>query len=158
MKSVKIALVAAMALLLTFTAVNNMLMPKAAFGAISMALGMQSTFMNPLAMWRAITDPLLLWTVYGIIVLAEAVAAVLCWLGALRLWNARGSSQSFNLAKSTALLGLGITANFYLLGWLVFANEWFGMWQSQKMNVLPDAFRLFAEAMLIMLWVNTPDE
>jgi predicted small integral membrane protein len=157
-KLVKIVLVAAMALLLTLTVVNNILMPKAAFGAISMALGMESTFKNPLAMWRAINDPLLLWTVYGIIVLAEGAAAALCWFGAVRMWNARNSGHCFNLAKATALLGLGITANFYLLGWLVFANEWFEMWQSQKMNVLPDAFRLFSEAMLIMLWVNTPDE
>ena len=32
------------------------------------------------------------------------------------------------------------------------------MWQSQKLNVLQDAFRVFAECLLIMIWVNTADE
>jgi len=28
----------------------------------------------------------------------------------------------------------------YFIGWLVIAGEWFEMWQSQQLNVLPDAF------------------
>jgi predicted small integral membrane protein len=53
-----------------------------------------------------------------------------------------------------ARIGLGVTAALYFIGWLVIASEWFEMWQSQQLNVLPDAFRIFAAAMLILLLVN----
>ena len=42
----------------------------------------------------------------------------------------------------------------YFIGWLVIASEWFEMWQSKDLNVLPDAFRIFGCAMLILLLVN----
>jgi predicted small integral membrane protein len=155
---IKILLVASLALLLTITTLNNLTMPGAAYGAIGTSLSMSTTFQNPMEMWRAIHEPALLWIVYGLIVLGEGSGAVVCWTGAVKMWNARATAATFNRSKSVALIGLGIVAMVYLLGWLVLANEWFGMWQSQKLNTLPDAFRLFGEAMLISLWINTTDE
>lgn len=157
MKLLKIALVAGMALVLTITTLNNILMPRATVGAVGAALSMATTFQNPMEIWRAITSPALLWIFAVIIILCEAIGAILCWIGAARLWGARRSAVQFNQSKSMAMVGLTFTGAFYFIGWLVIANEWFGMWQSTKMNVLPDAFRLFAEALLITLWLNTAE-
>jgi len=73
------------------------------------------------------------------------------------MWSTRASADGFNDAKSAALLGLTITAVLYLVGFQAVAQEWFMMWQSTEVNVLQEAFRNFASAMLIMVWVNTKD-
>ncbi|HTT04633.1 MAG TPA: DUF2165 domain-containing protein [Steroidobacteraceae bacterium] len=157
MKLLKIALVAGMALVMTIITLNNILMPAATYGAIGAALSMATTFKNPMEIWRAITSPALLWIIAVLIILCEGIGAILCWIGVARLWGARRSAVQFNQSKSMASIGLIWVGAFYFLGWLVIANEWFAMWQSTKMNVLPDAFRLFGEALLITIWLNTAD-
>lgn len=154
MKMIKIILVAGTALLLSFAVLGNVTMPDVGFGAVKTAVGMETTFKHPGAMWRAITNPLLVYAIFGCIVLVEASAAVLCWIGAGRMWAARRDNASFHRATGMARLGLGVTAALYFVGWLVFAGEWFAMWQSQQLNVLPDAFRYFASAMLILFLVS----
>jgi predicted small integral membrane protein len=129
-------------------------MSDVAIGAIKTAVGMETTFKHPAAMWRAVTSPFWIYVLYGVIVLSEAIAAALCWMGAFRLWAARSDSAAFVRATTTARIGLGVTAALYFLGWLVIASEWFEMWQSQQLNVLPDAFRIFGSVMLILLLVS----
>jgi predicted small integral membrane protein len=157
-KTIKVILVIGMALFMSFAAFGNLTMPDVGMGAMSVTLGMETTFKHPMAMWRAISSPWIIQLGFGVIVLVELASAVLLWWGAIRMWNARGSAASFNAAKQRALLGLGVAACLYLVGWLAICNEWFEMWQSQKLNVLQDAFRVFAECLLIMIWVNTADE
>lgn len=158
MKIVKVLLVAGMALYLTLTVIDNVTMPQPGFGAVQAAVGMETTFKHPGAMWRAITNPLLIWVIFALIVFMEAVAATLCWIGAARLWAARGEARRFDDAKGTALLGLGITAAFYFIVFLVIGNEWFLMWQSQPMSLpLTISFRDFAAAILIVLFLDMPD-
>lgn len=158
MRIVKIGLVSGYALFLTFAALGNLMTPDLGFGAVKTAVGMETTFQHPAVMWHAITNPAFIWIIFGAIVLAESACAIVCWVGAARMWNTRSNVADFNAAKSSALLGLGLAATLYFVGWLVIANEWFEMWQSQKLNALPDAFRNFGEAILIMLWVNAKDE
>ena len=154
-RTIKILLVAGMALFLTLAAVGNITMPDVAFGAIKTAVGMQGTFKH--AMWRAIENPVLIWMTVCGIVLFEATGAVLCWIGAARMWAGRASAESFAAGKRVARLGLGVTACLYYIGWMVIANEYFLMWQNSQINVLQDAFRLFACAALISLWLSTDD-
>jgi predicted small integral membrane protein len=158
MKTIKVALVCAYALFLTFAVLGNLAMSDLGFGAVQTAVGMQTTFQHPGVMWRAISNPAFIWMIFGAIVLAESLCAILCWAGATRMWKTRSDAVAFRSAKSTALLGLGLAALLYFVGWLAIANEWFEMWQSQKLNVLADAFRNFGAAILIMLWVNTIEE
>lgn len=158
MRIIKVLLVAGMALLMTFAVLGNVSMPQIGFGALKTAVSMETTFQHPGAMWRAITNPALVSVIFGCIVLGEAVAGAFCWAGAVRMFGARKDPRAFESAKSTAVLGLGIVAALYFIGWLVFAQEWFEMWQSQKLNVLQDAFRIFASAMLIALVVGSKDD
>ena len=154
MKIIKIILVSGTALLLTFAVLGNVTMPDVGVVAVKTTVGMETTFKHPGAMWRAITSPALVYTIFGCIVLVEAIAAALCWIGAVRMWAARRESALVQRAASVARLGLGVTAALYFIGWLVIAGEWFEMWQSQQLNVLPDAFRFFASAMLILFLVS----
>ncbi len=157
MKLIKTGLVAGLAAVMSITTFNNIIMPGATYGAIALSLGMQTTFKNPQEMWRAITNPTALWIIAALIIAGEALGAVLCWIGAIRLLvNIRTASQ-FNQSKRMALIATTYVAAFYFIGWMVIANEWFGMWQSTKINTMPDAFWLFAEGMLIAIWVNVPD-
>lgn len=154
MKTIKIVLVAGVALFLTLAVLGNLSMSDVGFGAVKTAVGMETTFKHPAVMWRAVTSPALVYAIFGLIVLLEAIGAVLCWIGAARMWGARQDSGSFYRASGLARVGLGVTASLYFIGWLVIASEWFEMWQSQQLNVLPDAFRIFGAAMLILLLVN----
>ena len=158
MKLGKVLLVASMGLFLALAAINNITMPQGGLGAVKGAIGMATTFQPPGAMWRAISSPALAWLFLAIIVGAELVGSAYCLLGAKKMWAARGSVASFNDAKSTALTGLTIVAVFYFFAFHTIAQEWFLMWQSKNLNVLQDAFRNFAGAMLMMLWINTPDQ
>lgn len=154
----KVLLVLGMGLFLGLAAFNNVIMSEGGFGAVAAAVGMETTFQHPNAMWRAITSPAFIWMGWGAIVLAEAVAAYYCFLGAWRMWSTRASADGFNDAKSAAMLGLTICAVLYLVGFQAVSQEWFMMWQSTKMNVLQEAFRNFASAILIMMWINVKDE
>jgi predicted small integral membrane protein len=157
MRTIKILLVAGMALMLTLAAFGNITMSDGGFGAVQGAVGMQTTYQHPNAMWRAIESPVLIWMAFGLIIACEIAAAVLCWIGAYRMWQGRASTELFEAAKAKAVMGLGVAACLYFIGFLVIAQEYFLMWQSTQLNVLPDAFRIFASAVLIALWLNTDD-
>ena len=158
MKLGKVLLVASMGLFLALAAINNITMPQGGLGAVEGAVGMATTFQPPGAMWRAISSPAFIWIFFAVIVGAELIAATYCFLGAKKMWAARGSAATFNDAKSTAMTGLTIVAVFYFFAFHAIAQEWFLMWQSKDLNVLQDAFRNFAAAILMMIWVNTSDQ
>jgi predicted small integral membrane protein len=146
-----------MALFLTLAALGNITMPDGGYGAVATAVGMEGTSQHPNAMWRAIQAPALIWIVFAGIVLLEIVGAVLCWIGAARMWAARGSAATFTAAKRMAHLGLGVTACLYFIGFMAIAQEYFLMWQNQELDVLQDAFRMFASAALLSLWLSIDD-
>lgn len=154
----KALLVLGMGLFLGIAALNNITMSAGGYGAVSGAVGMQGTFGDPAAMWRAIESPVLVWIAFGIIVAGEVVAAILCIRGAWNLWSARGSASSFNASKSTALLGLTVCACLYFVLFHAIAQEWFLLWQVQDSQVMQSQFRNFASAVLLMLWINSEDQ
>ena len=158
MKIGKIILVLAMGLFLTLAAFNNCMTLQGTFVAVKSAVDMQGTFKVPVLMWRAIENPTLIWLCVAAIVITEAVAGLLCLWGAYRLWAARASAANFNAAKTTAMLGLTLCAVLYLLGFQAIAGEWFMLWQNRTAPTLDEAFRNFASAILVMLWLNTVDE
>lgn len=153
MRIIKTLLVAGMALFLTLGAFGNITMSDGGYGAVATAASMEGTFQHPNAMWRAVTSPALIWIGFIGIVLTEIVAAVFLWIGAARMFTGRATANAFAAGKRTAQIGLGIAACLYFIGFLVIAQEWFLMWQNQQLNVLQDAFRMFASAALISLWL-----
>ena len=153
----KSLLVFGMGLFIALAAFNNAMGPNGPYGAVSTTVGMATTFNDPGVMWRAIESPLVIWAGVIGIILTEATAGFFCLFGAYQMWSARSSAETFNQSKSNALIGLTIIAAFYLIGFHAVCNEWFMMWQDRESQTLQEAFRNFASAMLIMIWVNTQD-
>lgn len=157
MRLIKTALLASVALFLTIAVIGHATMPDVGFNAVATALNMEGTFKEPAAMGRAITNPDLVWAAFWVIAATEAIAAALCWLGALNLARHLGDASAFNRAKRLGLTGLGLTALLYVAGFHAIAGEWFLMWQNSQINVLPDAFRNSALALLLMLVIGQED-
>jgi predicted small integral membrane protein len=158
MRLIKAALLASMALFLTFAVIGHVTMPKTGINAVAAALSMEGTFKEPAAMARAITDPSLVRILFWLIAATEAIAAALCWLGSLDLTLKLGSdAAAFNKAKWLGLWGLGLSALLYIAGFHAIAGEWFLMWQNAQINVLPDAFRNATTALLLMILIGQED-
>lgn len=158
LRMLKILLVASMALMMTLAAIGNLTLPGNGFEAVKATVSMVGTKSQPEFMWRAITDESVIWFLWGLIVLGEALSALVCWLGSFRMLRARKDVLTFNHSKELALAGLGLMAFVYAFGWLTIANEWYLMYQlPPEMNALPDAFRIAAIALLILLFVNADD-
>jgi len=150
-------MVAALGVLMFLAGMNNALSPHGTYAPVEMAVGMQGTFGDPMVMWRAIESPAIIWLGAIVIILTELVSGVILLYAAYKLWSARSSASEFNAAKSTAVTGLSIVACFYLIAFGVICQEWFMLWQDREVGTLQEAFRTFATAMLILVWVNTDD-
>lgn len=157
----KIALVFGLGLFIALAGLNNILTlgegKFSANSAVTFAVGMQETGQHSAVMWRAIESPVIIWIAVIAIIVAELVAGLLCFWGAANLWRARSSAAEFNASKSKAMQGLALIAVFYLVAFQAVVGEWFMIWQTGA-PTLDEAFKTFAMAMLIMMWVNTSDE
>lgn len=90
----KTLLVAGMALFLTLAAVGNITMPDVGFGAVKTAL---------------------VWLILGSIAASELAGAVLCWIGAARMWpgaaRPRPSRPASARPASAMLIGLWLNTD-----------------------------------------------
>lgn len=154
----KIASVAAVALFFTIVAFGNITDYGSNFGFVEHVLRMDTTFLSPSLMWRAIDDPILHHAAYWIIIAAEAATGVLCWWGVVAMVRAREhSARYFNRAKSIAVLGVTCGFLLYIVGFLVVGGEWFAMWQSKTWNG-QNAAHIFASVCgLVLIFVSLPD-
>jgi len=111
--------------------------------------------------WKATTNPVIVWLGAIFIASSKVASAVLCTIGALRMWGARDSqSDTFNQAKQIALAGCGIAVIMLFGVFIVIGESWFELWRSDMMRgmVLESAFRYAAMIMLIAIFVSLQDE
>lgn len=155
----KIALLVSVAIFLTVSALDNVTTPGAGYRVIKSVVSMEAAQQNPGAMWRAVASPAVVAFMFGLTVLAEALAACLCWLGAARLWGARrAGAAAFQRAKRYGLLGCGLSALLYHMAFLTIGGEWFRLWHSATTARLDQhAFYAFAASLLVMMFLNTQD-
>src|SRR5262245_22639432 len=119
---------------------------------------MDSIMPNSTVGYRAITVPALRHAAYAMIIAAELLMALLCWIGAVRLFRAlRAGGPAFNGAKSFAVGGLLVGLLVWQVGFITVAGEWFGMWMSQTGNGVPSAFRLVMIVLRTLIFVALPD-
>ncbi|MFF7636027.1 DUF2165 domain-containing protein [Kitasatospora sp. NPDC008050] len=118
-------------------------------------LAMDTTFHDRNLMWRAITSPALQDTAYVLIIIWEALAALLLlvatvwWLPAL--WR-----RDFTRVRRAATLGLLMMLVLFGVGFIAIGGEWFAMWQSKAWNGLDAAIRNVTLAGLALLVVQLP--
>ena len=87
----KIALIAAVGLFLAIVVLNNLTDYKSNYDFVFHVLSMDTTFPGNALMWRAIHSEPVYHAFYASLILWEAAAAVLMFVGAWKLWQARGA-------------------------------------------------------------------
>jgi predicted small integral membrane protein len=108
--------------------------------------------------YRAITSVALHHIAYAVVIAAEAVTALLCWIGAgVLARHLRANARIFNRAKTVAVAGLTLGFLLWQVGFMTIGGEWFGMWQSKDWNGVPSAFRFVMVIMAVLIFVALPD-
>ena len=147
-----------MAAYLTLVAFGNVADYGANLDFVTHVMTMDTTFRSPASVWRAVDSPTLHHAAYVAIIVLQAGAALLCWVGGIRLLSRLREARPFHAAKAVALAGLGLGAFIWLGLFLVVANEWFLMWQSPEWNAKSTAFNLALLTFLILVFVALRDD
>jgi predicted small integral membrane protein len=159
MRIAKITMVAAIAACATLVAFGNITDYGTNFVFVQHVLSMDSVFPNATITYRAITSPALHHAAYAIIIAAEALTAVLCWIGAVALLRRlRAPAVAFNRAKAWSIAGLTLGFLLWQFGFMTVGGEWFGMWQSAKWNGVPSAFRFAMVIIAVLIFLAMRDE
>jgi predicted small integral membrane protein len=155
---VKALLVAAVALYMTLVVFNNLSDYGSNWQFVRHLLLMDTTEPGNHGMNRAIHATWAQQAFSGAIVAWEAMAMVLCWVGAWRLIRAlRKPADVFTRVKSTAIVGLAASLLLWLVAFLGIGGEWFLMWQSKAWNGQETAGRMFAVTGIVFLAVTLPE-
>lgn len=156
----KIFLIIAIFLFCALTAFGNLSDYYTNFPLVERALMMKDIFPNSSIGYRAITNPMLHHVAYIIIISLEALSAILCAIGALKLFSARNQSAAiFNQSKNWAIAGLTVGFLTWQVLFLCIGGEWFGIWMSPLLrNAIPAAFQIFITILLVLIYVVIKDE
>jgi predicted small integral membrane protein len=153
----KAVLVCAVALYASLVALGNVTDYDSNYAFVSHVLKMDTTFPGNRLTWRAIHLPSVHTAFYGIIILAEAVVAALCWFGGLRLFRSANDPVRFNQCKGVAVAGLTLGMLLWFTGFMTIGGEWFLMWQSTVWNGQEAAFRLVVILGIVLLYLVQPE-
>jgi predicted small integral membrane protein len=154
----KILVIAALALQISLVAFGNITDYQTNFVFVRHVLAMDSIFTEATIHYRAITSLPLQHAAYLLIIGFETLAAVLCWLGAWRMWHRRREpAVLFQRAKGLAAAGLSVGLLIWLVGFMGIGGEWFGMWMSDHWNGIPSAFRLAMLLLAALIYVERRD-
>ena len=155
----KAVAVAAIALFATLVAFGNITDYGTNLVFVQHVLAMDSIFPNSTITYRAITGPALQHFGYAMIITAEVLTAILCWIGAAAMVRKLSAAAvSFNRAKAYAIAGLTLGFLLWQVGFMTIGGEWFGMWQSQQWNGVPSAFRFVMVIAVVMIFVAMRDD
>jgi len=158
LRAAKIAMVAAIAAFATVVAFGNITDYDTNFVFVQHVLSMDTVFPRSTITWRALANPMLHHVAYAIIIAAEALMAVLCWIGAARLLQQlRAPAGAFNRAKAFSVAGLTLGFLTWQFGFMTVGGEWFGMWMSSQWNGVPSAFRFVMVIIAVLIFVAVPD-
>ncbi|KAA6458652.1 DUF2165 domain-containing protein [Acidobacteria bacterium AB60] len=154
----KILLVTGIALLYTLVVFNNLTDFDSNYQFVRHVLSMDSTFPGNHGLWRALPWSWEHLTFYLVIIAWETGTTLLLWWGILRMLHARrAASSQFHRAKAVAIAGLTTAMLLFLVGFLSIGAEWFLMWQSRTWNGQDAAFRMFAVAGIVLLYLVQPE-
>jgi predicted small integral membrane protein len=154
----KVACVAAVALFASVVAFGNVTDYGTNWAFVQHVLAMDTIFPDSTIRWRAVTAPTLQQASYIAIIAAEALTALLCWIGAWRLLAAtHAPAGAFAAAKGFAIAGLTLGFLIWQVGFMTIGGEWFGMWQSTQWNGIASAFRFQITILAVLIYVALPE-
>ena len=159
LRLVQVTGVFTVAVFFTLVVVGNVFDPATNMAFVERVLMMDTTFKRPALMGRAITDDWAHQVAYYGIVVWEALAGLLAWIGfAAMLFRMRADAQRFDRAKRLATLGCLAGFLLYFLGFVVVGGEWFAMWQSKEWNGQQAAFRFAALIGFVLVFLLMREE
>ena len=128
------------------------------YSFVQHVLSMDTTFPENGLKYRAITSPLAWQAAYAAIIAAEGFTGLLFMAGAIRLLRLRkAAAADFNREKGYAIAGGGLAFLIWFFGFTVVGGEWFAMWESKVWNGQETAFRFYATALAVLIFLNQPD-
>lgn len=160
MRLSKITLVAAVAFYCLLTAFGNITDYATNFLGVKQALSMKDIVPISTIGYRAVTNPVLQNMAYLFIISLESLTALLCALGAWKLFRARKQTAAvFNHAKNLSVAGLTLGVLVWQVLFMSVGGEWFGMWMSPMLNhALTAAFQIFMTILVILVYVVSKDD
>jgi len=154
----KCLLLASTALFFTLIVFNNTTDYNTNYQFVRHVLSMDSTFPGNHGLWRAIDSSIIQTIFYTGIILWEALTAVLCWWGTIRMLRAlRAPAADFNHAKRFGIVALTLGMLLWLGAFIVIGGEWFLMWQSRTWNGQGVAFNNFTILGIVLLYLSLSD-
>lgn len=155
LRYIQIAMVASIALFFSLVAFNNLTAFQANWQFVQHVLSMDTTFQDGVLMKRAITNPLIQKAAYFLIILWQAITALICWLGCLILFrNIKEHPTQFHEAKKWAFIGLFFGFLLYMVGFIILGGEWFSMWQSKVWNGQAAAGLFLSLILFVMVFLK----
>ena len=153
----KSILVAAVALWVSLVAFGNITDYGTNLAFVNHVLSMDTVFPDTTIRYRAIASLALHHAAYLLIIVAEVLAAVLCWVGGFKMFKTIPAPAAFARAKDLAVIGLTTCLLIWLVGFIAIGGEWFGMWMSTQWNGIESAFRFSALILGILIFVVIPE-
>ncbi|KXF76973.1 hypothetical protein ATN84_13360 [Paramesorhizobium deserti] len=154
----KVALVAAIAFFASLVSFGNITDYGTNYEFVQHVFDMDTIFPNSTIKYRAITSPALHTAGYILIIAAETLTAILCWIGTYAMLTKLGApAAAFNNAKKWAIAGLTLGFLTWQVGFMSIGGEWFGMWMSHQWNGIDSAFRFFITIIAVLIYVSMPD-
>ena len=154
----KFVMVLSVALFALLVAFDNVYDYGANFAFVRHVLSMDTTFLDPSLMGRAITNPMLWHLSYAAIILGEGLTGLAFAAAAVELArNLRGDAAQFRRSKRFVFVGGGLGFLVWFFGFMVVGGEWFAMWQSKLWNGQEAAFRFYVTLLGVLIFVGQED-
>ncbi len=154
----KVLLMASIAIFSSLVAFNNITDYGSNFQFVRHVLMMDTTFPGNKGMWRAVESPIIHHAAYIVIIAIEVSIAILAWIGATQLWQARNDSVVFNERKTVATYAIALGIFLWFTGFIAGGGEWFLMWQSGQWNGIQAAFRIVTFLVLVLIFLTMKDD
>jgi predicted small integral membrane protein len=154
----KTLVVAAAALYASLVAFGNITDYGSNLAFVEHVLAMDTIFPDATIGYRAIGNPIAHHAAYVLIIAAEVLVAISCWIGATHMARAiKGERAQFARAKTWAIGGLTLGFILWNVGFVSIGGEWFGMWMSSHWNGIASAFRIFIFMLVALIYVSLPE-
>lgn len=107
---------------------------------------------------RAVTNPLIWKTFYGLIIFCEILTGILLLIGGTKLVLNIRNPVKFRQAKVLIYYGLFLGLAIWFFGFIVVAGEWFASWQSVKWNGKNSAFQICTIIFMTLIFVTQSEK
>lgn len=156
---VKATLVCNCALLLTIVFIDNIFAYSINYEYVQHVMSMDTTFKHAQVYWRAVHHPMYYHIALILIIIGEALASVLLWMGGVVLFkHIRSEATQFENAKQFSLFGLLVAILLFSFAFFTIGSQWFASWQSTIWNAKNAIMPFLILCALTYLVVATKDK